>query len=78
MLTNENIVKIGDLGVAKDLNKTLGRTKEGTTVYMSPEQSRGREFEDQAYYLTHKTNTDIWFEFNYKMVNFNILNLCLN
>lgn len=65
MLTNENIVKLADFGVAKSLvNSTLGRTYAGSPVYMSPETSSGRFFEEQLEYSTHKANTDIWLEFS--------------
>ena len=38
MLAKNNVLKIGDLGLAKLLEGTLGRTFAGTRAYMSPEQ----------------------------------------
>ena len=43
------------------LNSTVGRTRTGTPVYMSPEQSNGRVFDEQLDFSTHKANTDIWY-----------------
>ena len=65
MLTKDDIVKIGDLGEAKHLNNnTVGRTLAGTVQYMSPEQSKGRLFDEQSEseYTTYKANTDIWYK----------------
>lgn len=45
----------------KNLRNTVGRTYVGTVQYMSPEQSRGRQFDDQSEYSDYKANTDIWF-----------------
>ena len=61
LLTKDDIVKLGDFGEAKNLSNTVGRTYGGTIQYMSPEQSKGRQFDDQFEYTTHLANTDIWF-----------------
>lgn len=53
LLTKDNIVKLGDLGLAKNLADTLGRTYAGTPVYMSPEQSSG----------SYDFKADIWFDY---------------
>ena len=60
-MTKNDIVKLGDLGEAKNLSNTVGKTYGGTMQYMSPELSTGRQFDDQLDYTTHKANTDIWF-----------------
>lgn len=60
LLTKDNVVKIADLGLAKCLINTHGRSFGGTPFYMSPEQSKGREFDYQLNYSTHKANTDVW------------------
>jgi serine/threonine protein kinase len=55
-------VKLVDLGVAKYISRsTIGRTHGGTKQYMSPEQYRGRQYEDDKEYETHSYNTDIWY-----------------
>ena len=63
MLSKDDIVKLGDLGEAKNLSNTVGRTLAGTVQYMSPEQSKGRLYDEQSEteYSTYKANTDIWF-----------------
>ena len=64
MLTKDNIVKLGSFGCARSLlNNQVGRTYVGTPAYMSPEQSKGRLYDEQQDYSTHKANTDIWLEF---------------
>ena len=52
MLTKDNIVKLGDLGIAKSLANTLGHTYAGTPAYMSPEQSSD----------SYDFKVDIWFD----------------
>ena len=49
------------MGEAKNLSNTIGRTFGGTLIYMSPEQSKGRQFDEQLGYSTHMANTDIWY-----------------
>ena len=61
LLTKDDIVKLADLGEAKNLSNTVDRTYVGTIQYMSPEQSQGRQFDEQLGYTTHIANTDIWF-----------------
>ena len=56
---------MGDLGEAKNLSNTVGRTYAGTIQYMSPEQNNGRKYDDQLGYTTHMANTDIWCVINY-------------
>ena len=56
---------MGDLGEAKNLSNTVGKTYGGTEKYMSPEQSKGRQFDGQLEYSTHDFNTDIWFVIHY-------------
>jgi serine/threonine protein kinase len=45
-LTEQGIVKIGDLGIAKKLEATLQKalTRAGTPCYMSPEIILGKEY----------------------------------
>ena len=63
LLTKDDIVKIGDLGEAKHLNNTVGRTYAGTVQYMSPEQSKAGKN------VTHNASTDIWYLFRFKCIN---------
>ena len=79
MLTNENVVKLGDFGVAKTVSNIpkgmirRANTNEGSPAYMSPEQRSGRLNKENFDYLTrHQENVDIWFE--YFILNY-ILNL---
>lgn len=66
MLTNENIVKLADFGVAKSLlNSTIGRTYTGSPAYMSPEANGGRLYQEQLKYSTHNANTDVWLAFSF-------------
>ena len=62
LLTEDNIVKICDFGISKNLKGTLARTFSGTPLYMSPEQSKGRYFDEQIEYSTYNANTDIWYD----------------
>lgn len=62
LLTNDNIVKLGDLGLAKSLENSVGRTYAGSPAYMSPEQSIGRSTMSQSEYSIHKANTDVWLD----------------
>ena len=56
---------MADLGESKNLKNTVGRTYAGTIEYMSPEQYKGRQFDEQLEYTIHLANTDIWFVFHY-------------
>ena len=60
LLTKNNIVKLCDLGLAVNLSNDVGKELCGTPAYMSPELSRGRQFDEQLEYQTHTVNTDIW------------------
>lgn len=52
LLTEDNIVKLADLGVAKLMRDTImAKTYIGTVSYMSPEQLNGDEY---------SFPTDIW------------------
>lgn len=65
MLTNGNVVKLGDMGEAKNIKNSVGRTYGGTVQYMSPEQKKGRQFNDQLEYSFHNAKTDIWLNIYY-------------
>ena len=60
LLTQDNKVKLSDLGEAKLLKGSLAQTYVGTPLYMSPEQSKGRIYDEQIEYSTYSANTDIW------------------
>ena len=65
MLTKDNTVKLADFGVSKSLlNTSVGKTYAGSPAYMSPEQSKGRVYDEQPEeeYSTYKANTDVWLE----------------
>lgn len=71
LLSKENIVKLADLGIAKVLRDTLGRTYVGTLAYMSPEIERCRDNDDKEEVITYSFNTDIWLEsFLYSILSF--------
>lgn len=53
LLTNKNVLKLADLGIAKVMLDTLrANTKIGTIEYMSPEL---KNFKDYSF------STDIWY-----------------
>ena len=52
-LTKNNVIKIGDLGIAKIMDKELlTHTQVGTEVYKSPEQ--------KFCYKGYSTKADVW------------------
>ena len=52
-LTKNNVIKIGDLGIAKIMDKELlTHTQVGTEVYKSPEQ--------KFCYKGYSIKTDVW------------------
>ena len=51
LLNGENIIKLGDLGFSKQMDKSHVCTFLGTLAYMSPEVHK------RKYYL----NTDVWY-----------------
>ena len=54
------MVKLADLGESKDIKDDPdAHTYVGTKQYMSPEQSRGQQL-DEENYETHSFNTDVW------------------
>lgn len=55
-LTKNDVVKIGDLGVAKLIEKsTIAKTYIGTRLYMSPELEKCLENQNQYTFVT-----DVW------------------
>ena len=71
LLTKDNVLKIGDLGVAKLLVGTEGKSFEGTKPYMSPEQYEFRksvdnepDYDPTFYPEPYSFNTDVWFVFS--------------
>ena len=70
LLSKENTVKLADLGIAKVLSGTVGRTFAGTLAYMSPELERCKDA-DKEEGITYSFNTDVWFEtFLYSIVSY--------
>lgn len=55
LTSNDEVLKLADLGVAKILENTHACTFSGTPLYMSPEVLRS-QIEVVKYY----PNTDIW------------------
>lgn len=75
LLTKDNNLKIGDLGVAKFLVDTEARTFTGSRAYMSPEQYEWRRIVDEdADYFLHRNpepysfNTDVWLKSNFNFI----------
>ena len=62
LLSKKNVLKLADLGVAKELSGTIGRTYAGTIGYMSPELERCKDNADREEGITYSFNTDVWFE----------------
>ena len=58
LLTANDDIKLGDLGVAKLMEDTHACTYAGTPCYMSPEVFRAQNIDDDAEYYP---NTDIWY-----------------
>ena len=56
LLDDNNMIKLGDLGVSKILEKTYANTFTGTWPYMSPELFKC--FHDEGKYTA---KTDIWY-----------------
>ena len=57
LLTNENVIKLADLGTAKVMLDTLrAYTKIGTIDYMSPELKKSKAY---------SFSTDIWYYKDY-------------
>lgn len=61
LLNKDNVVKLADLGLAKVLSGTVGRTYAGTSGYMSPELERCKDADNEEG-ITYSFNTDVWFE----------------
>ena len=55
LLSGNNEIKLGDLGISKLMVNTHASTHAGTPLYMSPEMFKA-QFLDTIYY----PNTDIW------------------
>ena len=56
LLTEDNEIKLADLGLSKNMNKTHASTYAGSPAYMSPEVFKA-QFMESKYY----PNTDIWY-----------------
>ena len=61
LLSKENTVKLADLGIAKVLRDTIGRTYAGTIGYMSPELERCKDANKEEG-KSYSFSTDIWLE----------------
>lgn len=57
LLTKKNTLKLADLGLAKVIESTVGRTYAGSPAYMSPEIFESL-FSNKIYY----PNTDVWLD----------------
>ena len=59
LLTKDNILKLADLGIAKVLRETVGRTYIGAPEYMSPEveKCKGTTKEEGK---TYSFKADVW------------------
>ena len=55
LLSGNNEIKLGDLGIAKQMENTHASTCAGTIPYMSPEVFKAQVI-DTKYY----PNTDVW------------------
>ena len=55
MLSGNNEIKLGDLGISKLMENTHASTHAGTPQYMSPEVFKAQVMETKYY-----PNTDIW------------------
>ena len=80
LLTNKNVLKLADLGMAKVLRKAAGRTYIGSPEYMSPEveECEGCTKEEGK---TYSFKTDVWlglyycFLFAYSSTIYNTINI---
>ena len=57
LLNGKNEIKLADLGLSKQLDKSYAKTQAGSLAYMSPEVFKS-QFTPTKYY----PNTDIWYE----------------
>ena len=55
LLTKEFVIKLGDLGISKLVESTVGKTYVGSPSYMSPEI-----FESLYKSQNYSSKTDIW------------------
>ena len=55
-LDENNVIKLGDLGLSKLIESTKASTFAGSPIYMSPEQ-----FKCLYEYATYSAKTDIWY-----------------
>jgi serine/threonine protein kinase len=61
VLGEGNVLKLVDLGVAKVLRGTIGKTYQGTPPYMSPEMDKCLYSESEV--EMYSFDTDVWLVF---------------